>query len=51
MRRDPRNHLWDAVAAADSIASFVCGRTLADYDADELLRSAVERKFEIVGRP
>ena len=49
MRRDPRNHLWDAVAAVDSISSFVRARTFADYDADELLRSAVERKFEIIG--
>jgi hypothetical protein len=28
---------------------FVAGRTFADYDADEQLRSAVERKFEIMG--
>jgi uncharacterized protein with HEPN domain len=49
MRRDPRAHLWDAVAALDSISAFVHGRSLADYESDELLRSAVERKFEIVG--
>lgn len=49
MRRDPRAYLWDARHAVDSIAAFVRGRSLADYDSDELLRSAVERKFEIAG--
>lgn len=49
MRRDPRTYLWDALHAVDSISAFVRGRSFADYDADELLRSAVERKFEITG--
>lgn len=49
MRRDPRAYLADALSAIDSISAFVRGRSLADYDVDELLRSAVERKFEIAG--
>lgn len=49
MPRDPRTYLWDALAGLDSISAFVRGRSFADYDSDELLRSAVERKFEIIG--
>ena len=49
MQRDPRAWLWDVRAAADSIAGFVQGRSLNDYLSDLMLRSAVERQFEIVG--
>jgi uncharacterized protein with HEPN domain len=49
MPPDPRKFVWDAVRAADLIATFVAGRQLADYRADDLLRSGVERQFEIIG--
>ena len=49
MARDPKAYLWDAKTAADAIADFVAGRTLEQYKSDLLLRSAVERQFEIVG--
>jgi uncharacterized protein with HEPN domain len=49
MRRDPRADLWDAQAAVDRILEFTRGRSLDDYLADAMLRSAVERQFEIVG--
>lgn len=49
MDHDPRAYLWDARESADAIADFVKGRTLDDYLADRMLRSAVERQFEIVG--
>jgi Protein of unknown function DUF86 len=49
MQPDPRTYLWDALQAADSISRFVQDRTYDDYDTDELLRSGVERKFEIIG--
>ena len=41
--------LWDMRNAAERILEFTNGRSYADYLADELLRSGVERKFEIIG--
>ena len=49
MPRDPRAYLWDAVEAARAIGEFSSERTLQEYEADRMLRSAVERQFEIVG--
>ncbi|MGH9077244.1 MAG: HepT-like ribonuclease domain-containing protein [Acidimicrobiales bacterium] len=49
MRRDPRTLLWDARRAAGQVKSFVDGRSREDYEADVMLRSAVERQFEIIG--
>jgi uncharacterized protein with HEPN domain len=49
MRRDPQAYLWDAQAAVDRILEFTSGRSLDDYLVDAMLRSAVERQFEIVG--
>jgi len=46
---DPRAYLCDARESADAIASFVRGRTFKDYRTDMMLRSAVERQFEIIG--
>jgi uncharacterized protein with HEPN domain len=36
-------------AAAAAISHFIAGRTLNDYEADLMLRSAVERQSEILG--
>lgn len=41
--------LWDAQQAALRITRFTAGKTFEDYGADELLRSGVERQFEIIG--
>ncbi|MGA7980152.1 MAG: HepT-like ribonuclease domain-containing protein [Chromatiaceae bacterium] len=49
MVREPRAFLWDARNSADAIARFIRGKSFQDYLADEILRSAVERQFEIVG--
>jgi len=41
--------LWDAHTAAERLARFTAGRDLAAYLADEMLRAAVERQFEVIG--
>lgn len=41
--------LYDMKQAADRIARFCAGKTFDDYQSDELLRSGVERQFEIIG--
>ncbi len=41
--------LQDALDAADAVRSFVVGRSLEDFRGDLMLRSAVERQFEILG--
>lgn len=41
--------LWDLHTAAMRIQEFVTGRTWEEYAEDVLLRSAVERQFEIAG--
>jgi len=42
-------HLHDAREAAGAIFRFVSGKTFDDYERDDLLRSGIERKFEIIG--
>jgi uncharacterized protein with HEPN domain len=49
MKDEVLKHLHDVRDAADAIRRFVAGKTFDDYTNDELLRSGVERKFEIVG--
>ena len=51
MRPESRKYLWDALQAADRIVRFTSGKSLAAYESDKLLRSAVERQFEIIGQP
>jgi uncharacterized protein with HEPN domain len=41
--------LWDAQEAAERIGRFTAGRSFDDYLADDMLRAAVERQFEIIG--
>ncbi|HEX2837966.1 MAG TPA: HepT-like ribonuclease domain-containing protein [Phycisphaerales bacterium] len=47
--QDDPAHLLDMIDAARAILGFVQGKTLADYQADLLLRSAVERQLEVLG--
>ena len=41
--------LWDAQGVAERIARFIADRSFDDYLADDMLRAAVERQFEIIG--
>lgn len=49
MQRDARAWLWDVQEAARAIQSFVADLDAASYAASELVHSAVERKFEVIG--
>ena len=49
MKDEVLAHLHDVVQAAQSVKQFVSGVTFDAYRSDDLLRSGVERKFEIMG--
>jgi uncharacterized protein with HEPN domain len=49
MRPEARKLLRDALDACEAIQRFVHGLTLDDYAKNELVTSAVERQFEILG--
>lgn len=42
-------HFYDAREAARAILAFTRGKSFEDYSSNEMLASAVERKFEIIG--
>jgi uncharacterized protein with HEPN domain len=49
LQRDPKSLLWDAREAAEVLAAVTAGKSFTDFDSDIVLRSAVERQFEIIG--
>lgn len=49
MQLESRKRLQDAQDAGDAIAGFVAEIAFDQYRANRMLRSAVERQFEIVG--
>lgn len=49
MPRKALKYIFDIKAAAEKIQRFVVGKAEVDYMGDELLQSAVERQFEIIG--
>ena len=49
MKDEVLAHLYDVIQAVRAIKEFIVTRTFEDYASDELFRSALERKFEIMG--
>ena len=49
MQRDGRSFLWDIHDAACAIERFIAGMDSSAFAKNDLVRAAVERKFEIVG--
>lgn len=49
MQSDPKKLLFDVVTAGAAIRGFCHGRSLRDYEDGQMLRSACERQFEIIG--
>ena len=49
MERDPALLLWDAKQSVKAILRFTAGCSFEDYAGSEMMRSAVERQFEILG--
>lgn len=49
MRPESRKYLYDIQEACRKLDDFTRDQSLDDYLASEMLRSAVERQFEIIG--
>ncbi len=50
MQRDPRAWLWDIQQAGQRASVFLQSHDLPSYQANDMLRAAVERQFEIIGQ-
>jgi uncharacterized protein with HEPN domain len=49
MPRRALKFLFDIRESCDLLMRFTAGKTIEDYCSDPMLRSAVERQFEIIG--
>ena len=49
MPRNPDTFLHEAATALAAIARYVASKSLEDYERDDLLQAAVERRFEEAG--
>ena len=49
MRLEARKYLFDIERAAGLVAQFTTDKEFVDYEQDDMLRSAVERQFEVIG--
>jgi uncharacterized protein with HEPN domain len=46
---DIRKYLFDINESCELLLQFTAGKTFSDYSTNPMLRSAVERQFEIIG--
>lgn len=49
MPRDARKILFDVLTSITAIEDFTTAKTIDDYRVNRMLRSAVEREYEIIG--
>ena len=49
MASEATKYVWDATEAARRALKFTRGKSFADYQADDMLRAAVERQLAILG--
>lgn len=49
MQLESKKYLFDVIQAANKVKQFTRDKSFLDYENDELLRSGVERQFEIMG--
>lgn len=49
MKLEARKYLYDIQRAVGLLREFTDGKTFTDYQGDAMLRSAVERQFEVIG--
>lgn len=49
MPPEVRKYLEDVQQACELLLKFTSGKSITDYEGDPMLRSAVERQFEIIG--
>lgn len=49
MEPESRKYLYDMLEAARLLLRFSNGKTFEEYRVDPMLRSAVERQFEVLG--
>lgn len=49
MQLEGKKYLYDIQQACERLKRYTADKTLQDYESDDLLRSGVERQFEIMG--
>jgi len=49
MKNEAKKRLQDIADACAAVGQFAKGKDFSNYQADEMFRSAVERKLEIIG--
>ncbi|OHE79744.1 MAG: hypothetical protein A2107_00565 [Verrucomicrobia bacterium GWF2_62_7] len=49
MKTEAKQRLLDALEACRAVEQFAQGKDFTAYQADEMLRAAVERKLEVIG--